>query len=138
MVPATLVERLHRTFSETFPRLGVYRRTSNELKGFSTPLRLEVVIPEDSRNERAAMAGFIQAREADALRRAIQGSDVTMAGTGARIVLVNHDEIVWEVPQEHAQEAACRAESWMLECLGWVCSPCAPAVTVEVRSSWGQ
>ena len=52
---------------------------------------------------------------------------------GSRIELGVRDGIVWE----HAQEAAKRAESWMLECLEWVCSPCAPAVKVEVRSWWG-
>ena len=59
------------------------------------------------------MAGIIQALEADAFRWAIQGSEGVMPGTGVRIVLVNHDESVWEVPTEHAQQAASRAERWM-------------------------
>ena len=133
-----VADQLRQRFSQSFPELIAYRAGFAGLERFTTPLGLEVEVPEDKRNERAAMAGFIQALEADALRWAVKGSDGVMAGTGARIVLALHDELIWEVPQEHAQEAACRAESWMLECLGWVCSPCAPAVTVEVRSSWAK
>jgi len=123
-------------FAATFPALTTYRASSAAWTHIKSPLGHVVEIPEESRNERGAFAGLVQAGEADALRVVLQHADAYMAGTGAQVVLVNHDEVVWEVPVQHAHEAAKRAERWMLECLAWACSPCPPAVKVEVRPAW--
>lgn len=61
-----------------------------------------------------------------------------MAGTGAEIVLLMHDGLVWEVPQEWAVEAYLRIEHLMLDSLRAVCAPCRPVVKVEIRRTWGE
>lgn len=128
-----------------YPRLAAWQREQEGCGEFLSPLGRRVLVPSSSRDQRtgeprlpAVLAGIAQAAEADALRLVLTESPRAMAGLDAKIVLTIHDEVIWEVHEEHAAEAARRARELMLRALGWVCAPCEPAVTVEVRGSWAK
>ena len=128
-----------------YPRLSAWQREQEGRGEFESPLGRHVFVPSSSRDGRtgepqlpAVLAGIAQAAEADALRLVLVESPRAMAGLDAEIVLTVHDEVIWEVAEERAEEAASRARELMLRALGWVCAPCEPAVTVEVRSSWAK
>jgi hypothetical protein len=138
ILTSSQAERVRAEFAERFATLSAYRESLAGLSSFTSPLRHLVPVPQGRRHASGVLAGITQAWEADALRWVVQGSDAVMAGTGAEIAMLNHDEVVWEVPAQHAAEAAGRAGGWMLDCQSWVCAPCAPEVKVEVRSNWNK
>ena len=133
-VAAVVVARWAATFPVAAAALSAVRR----YKSLRTPSRALVIVPPEKRYPAAILAGIAQAWEAEALRAVLIRSDAVMAGTGAVIVLANHDEVVWEVPEAHAADAASRASRLMLEALGAVCKPCPPRVRVDIRKSWAK
>lgn len=128
-----------------YPRLAAWQREQEGRCAFESPLGRAVVIPAariDLRTGRpqlpAVLAGIAQAAEADALRAVLGRSPSVMDGLDARIVLTVHDEVLWEVAEADASEAARRAKTLLEAALGWVCAPCPAAATVDVRDSWAK
>ena len=125
-------------FQATFPILHKWQLSKRGLSILMSPLGQKVMVPQNKRHIQAVLAGVLQSAEADALRIVLAESGKIMNCTGAEIVLVNHDEVVWEVPTKHAEEAARRAEDLMKRALFSVCSPCPAAVAVDIRTSWAR
>jgi DNA polymerase I len=134
-----LLQRL----AATFPRLWAWRKEQIVRPDFLTPLGRAVSLPSAKyENGRpylpSLIAGIAQAWESDALRWVVALSARRLSGTGAEIILLLHDGLIWEVPEGRVTDATIAIETLMLDALRPACVPCPPRVEVEVRRTWGK
>lgn len=139
---------IHGYLREQYPRLVQWREVQRATSRFLSPLGRICTLPTTKyKNGKpklpSVVAGVAQAHESDALRLVLSWSEQHLAGTGAEVVMVNHDEVVFEVDEAQAKEAAAVARKLMEAALGLVCNVaapgahCPPKVDVEVRQAWG-
>lgn len=131
--------RLQREWWARFPQLTAWkdRLVATLPARWATPLfNRPIVVPVAKRYPSAVIAGVLQSLEADALLDVLEDPDDLMRDLGAVPVLLVHDEVVWEVPSELAEEAAARARRQMIASLAKISGAAVPRVEVEVRTSW--
>lgn len=139
-----LVTRTH----ERFPRLKVYLeaagRAAQQGEAFRSALgRRALSKPADTREHQGAMERFgrnfpIQSSCADLLKLAMLRAERDLAPLGAHLVLSVHDELVAEVPTEHAEEAAAVLREAMLDEATKVLSHAPAEVELAVADHWGK
>jgi len=133
-IPRSRAKKLLERWKSEFPSLRSWQEAWQGVKAVESPLGRRIEPPRSAWNSVAA--GVIQAVEADVLRLLLMASPALKAEFNAQVVLVVHDEVVWEVPDCAVGQFAPIVESLMRETLWLGCAPCPPSATVEVRTSW--
>ena len=114
-----------RRWSERYERLSAWQRRWGGVPNWQTPLlQRPISVPVDVRGVYPArvLAGILQSIEADAMRFVMARSRPELTERyGARLVMVVHDEAIWEVHEDAAPGAARAAHRLMLQALSLVC-----------------
>jgi len=125
-----------------YPDLTTWLKRHHNLRSWRTPLLNRLVsVPNDNRGAYPSrtIAGLLQSIEADAVRWLLAHTGLHLdEPLNAQLVHIMHDEFVWEVPEETAEEALPVARWLMLEALSRVCAACQPRVTFALRQSWAE
>ena len=135
--------RLIGRLRDTYARLWRWREEQRKKPNFTTPLGRRLRLPsadyEDGRPKLPSLiAGIAQAYESDALRAVVALAASRLGGLGVEIVLLMHDGLLFEVPEENADAASRTIEKLMLDALQPVCGAVPAAVDVETRKTWGR
>lgn len=105
--------------------------------GWTTPIwHRQIQVPPSRRYPSAWVAGVLQSLEADALLTCLVEAPAILHGTGARVVLAVHDELVVEAPSTRAHDVAQRVERLMRRALGAVSGEAPIVVEADIRPSW--
>lgn len=91
--------------------------------------------------ERQAVNTLIQGSAADLIKLAMLAvfHDSELRGMGARLLLQIHDELIVEVPEEHAEQAAARVSLLMTDTEAWNIHLHVPLVAdAGIGSNWGE
>jgi DNA polymerase-1 len=133
-------EKFKATFLDHYAGVRVWQeKTANEMLGqLRTRSGRVTYYPYSDEGFNARLSFPIQGTAADGMKAAIVLLHPRLAALGARIVLVVHDELVVEAPEEHADEV----RVLMRECMIAGMQRYVPSVPIivepEVRSTWAE
>ena len=107
-----------------------------------TPSGTEFEVPEGKRSRHVVPAGYLQAREVEALARVVEaGRRFNEKGVAAHLVILAHDETVWEVDPVDLERSVAAIRNVM----SWAITRQKPGeggadgiVDVTVGPSWGE
>jgi DNA polymerase I-like protein with 3'-5' exonuclease and polymerase domains len=96
--------------------------------------------PDQNQDYGARLSHAVQGSAADGMKQAMVRlfNDARFRQIGAQILLVVHDELLVEVPEEHADEARDIVESCMIEGMAAFVKSVPLVVEAAVRTSWAK